>query len=83
MSQSIRVTQAPLGWSVEGMARLLRHGRLHFGAVASCIAACYPATSRQVYVQVTALWKPTFSAFFEIKALLLRPLVITSKTKLL
>ena len=37
------------------MARLLRHGRLHFAAIASCITACYPATSRQVYAQVTAL----------------------------
>ncbi len=34
------------------MERVLRHGRMHFGAIASCVAACYPGMSQQVYVQV-------------------------------
>ena len=32
---------APVGWSVEGMPRVLRHGQAHFAAAAACIAQQY------------------------------------------
>ena len=43
---------APLGWSVEGMPRVLRHGEAHFAAAAACIAQQYVRIGPAVLTKV-------------------------------